>query len=414
MHSMNAGILAVGSELLGTDRLDTNSLLLTKALQRYGVEVQRKAVVRDVDGEISEEISRMVAEMDLVLVTGGLGPTTDDRTRQSVAWALGRSLVRDEELLTALRARFGAWGLTMPASNACQADVIEGAVALANPRGTAPGMSVEHEGCTLFLFPGVPSELEALIRSSLEPWLARHTEGMQLETRVLRVACLSESALEDMLEPAYEEFDPSSLSILASPGDIQIHLTATGTDEQRRSTLDAMNRQIEGLVGKSLYAVGLKSSLEGRVAQLLVASGETLATAESCTAGLLSERLTRIAGSSDYFVGGVVVYTNELKERLLGVSKESLVNHGAVSREVVVEMAEAVARRLESDFGVGISGIAGPDGGTEDKPVGTVHVAVSHLGDKTTHRELHLPGGRQRVRWLASQWALDTLRRRLL
>jgi len=414
MLPMNAGILAVGSELLGTERLDTNSLLLTKALQQYGVEVLRKVVVRDVEREISEEIRRMAEELTLVLVTGGLGPTTDDRTRPAAAKALARPLARDEDLLQGLQAKFLQWGLTMPVSNSCQADVIEGAEVLVNPRGTAPGMKIEHRDCTVFLFPGVPSELEGLIRTGLEPWLASRTAGKKVETRILRIACMSESALEDSLGPAYEEFDSTSISILASPGDIQVHVTATGTLEERRSILDAMEQKVRELVGDSLYATGAKSSLEGRVAELLMASGETLATAESCTAGLLAERLTRIAGSSDYFLGGVVVYTNELKERLLGVSKESLVNHGAVSREVVVEMAEAVARRLESDFGVGISGIAGPDGGTEDKPVGTVHVAVSHLGDKTTHRELHLPGGRQRVRWLASQWALDTLRRRLL
>lgn len=411
---MNAGILAVGTELLSTDRLDTNSLMLTKALQRYGVEVKRKSVVRDVDREISDEILRMIPETDLVFVTGGLGPTTDDRTRDAVAKALNRRLVRDEELLQALRAKFLKWGgQTMPESNACQADVIEGAEVLGNPRGTAPGMKLDHPDCTIFLFPGVPSELEGLIRSSLEPWLARHTEGVEVETRILRIACVSESALEDRLGPAYEEFDPRSLSILASPGDIQIHVTATGTQVERQSTLDAMTRRIGDLMGASLYATGIKSSLEGRVAELLLASGGTVSTAESCTAGLLSERLTRIAGSSDYFVGGVVVYTNKLKERLLGVSPDTLREHGSVSREVVVEMAAAVAEKLGSEYGIGISGIAGPGGGTAEKPVGTVHVAVSRIGDETTHRELHLPGGRQKVRWLASQWALDMLRRRL-
>lgn len=413
MHRMKVGILAVGSELLGTERLDTNSLLLTRSLQEYGIEVLRKVVVRDVEREISAEIRSMVAELDLVLVTGGLGPTTDDQTRRAVAKALGRRLARDDRLVEELQAKFAQWGMTMPASNASQAEVIEGARVLANPRGTAPGMSIEHKASTLFLFPGVPSELEGLIRSDLEPWLSRRSDGRQVETRILRIACMSESALEDRLGAAYEEFDPGSFSVLASPGDIQVHVTATGTHEERESLLSSMTDKVRDLVGDSLYAVGAKSSLEGVVAELLRAGGETLATAESCTAGLLSERVTRIAGSSDYFLGGVVVYSNELKERLLGVETSTLEVHGAVSREVVVEMAAGAVRRLGSDFGIGISGVAGPGGGTQEKPVGTVHVAVARQGAETTHRELHLPGGRDRVRWLASQWALDMLRRRL-
>ena len=413
MQRMDAGILAVGSELLDGERIDTNSLLLTGVLQRYGVRVARKAVVGDVEAEIAAEIRRMVADLDLVLVTGGLGPTTDDRTRQAAARALDRHLVRDDEILSELRRRFSDWGVEMPASNACQADVIEGAQVLVNRRGTAPGLSLEHLDSTVFLFPGVPSELEGLIHTGLEPWLDARTDGLQVETRVLRVACMSESALEDRLTPAYEEFDANSISVLASPGDIQVHLTATGTAEDRESLLARMISVIRALVGDSLYAEGAKTSLESQVGELLTSSGQTVATAESCTAGLVAERLTRVAGSSRYFVGGVVVYSNTLKEQLLGVQSVTLETYGAVSREVVVEMAAGVVERLGSDFGIGISGVAGPGGGTPEKPVGTVHVALTKIGGATKHREVHLPGGRERVRWLASQWALDMLRRSL-
>ena len=414
LRLMRAGILAVGTELLGEDRLDTNSLSLTHALHRFGVEVCRKAVVPDFQPAIADELRRLLSDLDLVLVTGGLGPTTDDLTREAVASALGLPLVRDAELLAELRTRFEHWGHIMPASNACQADVIDGAVAIRNPLGTAPAMRIEHGDRTVFLFPGVPGELESLVRSDLEPWLERHTAGRREETLVLKVACMSESALEDRLAPVYAEFGSSGVSILASPGDIQVRLRARGSREEREQLLEAMAAAAKEVLGDSVYGQGAKSSLEDRVGELLLGSGRTVSTAESCTAGLLAERITRTAGSSAYFVGGVVVYSNRLKEELLGVSPESLRRHGAVSREVVLEMAGGAVDRLGSDFAVAISGVAGPGGGTVDKPVGTVHLAVAERGSESPlHRQLHLPGGRQRIRILASQWALDLLRRRL-
>jgi nicotinamide-nucleotide amidase len=391
---MKAGILAVGTELLGSDRLDTNSLVLTRTLHQFGVEVCRKAVLPDNEEEIASELGRYLTDLDLVLVTGGLGPTSDDLTREAAARALGAPLRRDADLLAALEARFRKWGHAMPASNACQADVIEGAEVLSNPRGTA--------------------ELDYLIRSDLEPWLQEHAGGRQQETLVLRVACMSESALEDMLGPIYAEFGAHNVSVLASPGDIQVRFRAHGVDQERGEILEAMVRSAERILGSSLYGRGAKSSLEGIVGGLLLGGGRTVSTAESCTAGLLAERLTRVAGSSEYFVGGVVVYSNRLKERLLGVSTESLEQYGAVSLEVVCEMAQGAVERLESDFAIAISGVAGPAGGTAEKPVGTVHLALAEAGAETAHQELHLPGNRQRIRLLASQWALDMLRRRLL
>jgi nicotinamide-nucleotide amidase len=411
---MKAGILAVGTELLGSDRLDTNSLFLTGTLHQFGVEVCRKAVVPDNEEEIASELERYLADLDLVLVTGGLGPTSDDLTREAAARALGVPLIRDPDLLAALEARFRKWGHAMPPSNACQADVIEGAHVLSNPRGTAPGMRVERLGQTLFLFPGVPAELEGLVRSDLEPWLREHTGGRQQETLVLRVACMSESALEDMLGPVYAEFGSHNVSVLASPGDIQVRFRAYGVDNERGEILQAMSASVDKVLRSSVYARGIESSLEGTVGELLLGSGRTVSTAESCTAGLLAERLTRVAGSSEYFVGGVVVYSNRLKQRLLGVSTESLERYGAVSRQVVCEMAEGAVERLESDCAIAISGVAGPGGGTAEKPVGTVHLALAEAGAETAHQELHLPGNRQRIRLLASQWALDMLRRRLL
>jgi len=413
MLGMRAGILAVGTELLGTDRLDSNSLLLTEALQRFGVDLRQKTVVGDVTGEIAAELRRMLLGLDLVLVTGGLGPTTDDVTREATADALGRDLRLDEGLLKELQAKFERWTRSMPESNRAQAEVIEGAEILANPRGTAPGLCVVHHGCTLFLFPGVPAELRGLIESGLIPWLESHTDGSQLETRVIRVACMTESGLEDRIRPAYEEFGAHTISVLASPGDIQVRMTVGGAVGERRERLEAMSRRIRDLVGEAVYGNGLETSLEQVVGDLLAAKGKTVSTAESCTAGLLAERITRISGSSEYFLGGVVVYSNQLKEQLLGVAGSILEQWGAVSREAVEAMAEGAVVRLESDFSIAVSGIAGPDGGTRDKPVGTVHLAIADRDAEVSHRELHLPGGRRRVRWLASQWALDLLRRRL-
>jgi nicotinamide-nucleotide amidase len=393
--------------------LDSNSLLLTEALQRFGVDLRQKAVVGDVTAEIAAELRRMVEGLDLVLVTGGLGPTTDDVTREAAADALGRDLHLSEGLLQELEARFERWSRSMPESNRTQAEVIEGAEILANPKGTAPGMYLVHEGCTLFLFPGVPSELRGLIDSGLIPWLESNTDGSQLETRVIRIACMTESGLEDRIRPAYGEFGAHSISVLASPGDIQVRLTAVGSNAERRERLEAMDRRIRDLVGEAVYGHGPEMSLEQVVGDLLVAQGKTLSTAESCTAGLVAERITRISGSSEYFVGGVVVYSNQLKEQLLGVAGSILEQWGAVSREAVEAMAEGAMLRLESDFSIAISGIAGPAGGTREKPVGTVHLAIAERDVEVSYKELHLPGGRRRVRWLASQWALDLLRRRL-
>lgn len=414
MHRMRAGILAVGSELLGADRTESNSLRLSGLMQRFGVGLQRKVVVGDVADDIAGELARMLADLDLVVVCGGLGPTRDDLTREAAARALGRRLILDEGLLEDLRGKFRRFGLEMPEVNRCQAELIEGAAVLANPRGTAPGMRIELEERALFLLPGVPQELEGLMESALTPWLRARTGGSEIETRILRVACLAESALEERIAPLYREFEPRAISVLASPGDIQLRFTASGRRDERRARLEAMASRARALLGEAIYASGADASLEGVVGELLTARGRTLATAESCTGGLVAERITRVPGSSAYFLGAVVAYSDLEKQRLLAVSAASLARRGAVSREVVLEMASGVIERLGSDYGIAISGIAGPDGGSEDKPVGTVHLAVGERDGEPRHRELRLPGDRRRVRWLASQWALDSLRRRLL
>jgi nicotinamide-nucleotide amidase len=441
---MRAGILAVGSELLGTERLDTNSLRLTAVLDRHGVELRGKAVVGDSEEEIAAEVAALLRRVDLLLVTGGLGPTSDDVTREAVAAALGRELRLDDEVLAGIERRFASFGWKMPAVNRRQALVIGGAEVLANPRGTAPGLRLEEGGAHIFLFPGVPAELDGLIAAELEPWLAARSGGGGRETAVLKAACVAESVVEERVAPAYGEFGREAITILAHPGEVRLLATAAGPPAERRARLQAMVKRLGELIGDALYTTDPAASLESVVGDLLRAAGQTLVAAESCTGGLLAERLTRIAGSSDYFLGGAVTYSNRLKSALLGVPEELLALHGAVSEPVARAMAEGVRARFGGDFGVAITGVAGPGGGSDAKPVGTVHVALAGpgpggsaapsgenasgrpsrsedgapdpgiSGPLVEHRQVRFPGDRERIRWQASQLALEMLRRRLL
>ncbi len=410
---MKAVIVAVGSELLGTDRLDTNSLRLTEALQRHGVALRRKVVVGDDEAEIAAELGRALAEAELVLVSGGLGPTADDVTREAAAAAVGRRLVFDDDILRAIVRRFERMGRVMAEVNRRQAWVVEGAVVLKNPRGTAPGLRIEQADRTMFLLPGVPVELLGLLEREIEPWLAERSGGVALETATLRVACVPESEVEERIAPAYAEFGREQITVLASPGDVRVRLTAAGGDAEREAHLRRMEARVAGLLGEGLYSRREEDDLETVVGRMLRALGGSLATAESCTGGLIAQRLTRVAGSSDYFLGGVVSYSNELKQRWLGVPDEMLREHGAVSEPVARAMAAGICRATGSDFGIGVTGVAGPGGGTPEKPVGTVHVAVAAAAGDTVHRQVRLPGDRELVRMFTSQLGLELLRRRL-
>lgn len=411
---MKAAILAVGSELLGTDRLDTNSLRLTKVLDRHGVELRAKSVLGDSEEDIAAELRRLLDRYDVVLVTGGLGPTADDVTRESVAAALGRGLHTDEEVLAGIERRFQDLGWRMPEVNRRQAVIVDGAEVIRNRRGTAPGQKITAErGSTLFLFPGVPMELDGMIEDHLEPWLAERSGGIGRETVTLKIASLPESVVEERIGPAYDEFGRESITILASPGDIRLCVTAEGTEPERRQRLEVMAARLAELAGTAVYAFREEDTLEKVVGELLRKVSATVALAESCTGGLVSERLTRVPGSSDYVLGGAVTYSNELKTQLVGVPAEMIAEHGAVSEPVARAMAEGACRALGSVYGIGITGVAGPGGGSEAKPVGTVHIAVAGPTE-TDHRKVRFPGDRERIRWHASQLALEMLRRRLL
>lgn len=410
---MKAAILAVGSELLGSERLDTNSLYLTEILLRHGVELVQKGVAGDDEAEIAAAAGRLLDRAGLLLVTGGLGPTADDVTRSAFASLLGRATTLDEPALAAIRERFRALGMKMPEVNRRQAEVIDGARLLSNPRGTAPGQWLEVDGKVVVLLPGVPAELRPMVAAEVEPWLAARGSGAGTAMRTLRVACLPESVVEERIGGIYERFGRQAISVLASPGEVLVRGYARGAPDRRAATLEAIESAVRERLGDAVFGAD-EESLEEMVGEALRRRGETVAVAESCTAGLLAERLTRVPGSSAWVVGGVVAYADRIKERLVGVARQTLAEHGAVSRPVAEAMARGVRDRCGADWGVGITGIAGPGGGSEAKPVGTVHVALLGPGSEDpVHLHLRLPGDRRTVRRLSAQWALDALRRAL-
>jgi nicotinamide-nucleotide amidase len=414
-RSRLAAIVAVGSELLGPDRLDTNSLRLTEVLERHGFELRRKAVV----GDDREEIAGLLRDLSeghaVVLVTGGLGPTADDVTREAAADAFGRTLTEDASIVRWLEERFRAFGQPMPSVNRRQAMVPDGDVeVLANRRGSAPGLRFDTPGGSTFLFPGVPRELEGMIEEHFQPWLAARSGGAGRERVVLRTAGLPESEVEERIAPAYGEFGREAITVLAGAGEVQVRGVASGPEAERRARLAAIEERLAELLGEGVYSHRADETLEAVVGRLLAERGETLVTAESCTGGLLAERITRVAGSSAWFLGGAVTYSNALKTGLLGVPESLLAEHGAVSEAVARAMAEGARRRLGADWAVAITGVAGPGGGSDEKPVGTVDLAWAGPDGETVHRRRRFLGDRDRIRRLSALTALEWLRRRLL
>lgn len=340
-----------------------------------------------------------------MILTGGLEPTTDDLTRSAVAQALGRSIAVDERIVDHNRKLFASLGREMPEVNRRQAEVIAGAEVLSNRRGSAPGMRLEEDGAAIFLFPCVPRELDAMIEHHLEPWL-RQRRGEDAEgigRRVLKIACLPESTVEERIAPAYDRFGRDSIAVLASPGEVKVWAVVKGREQERERRLDEMLSALSELAGAAVFSDREEDTLESVVGDLLRRAGRTLVTAEPCTGGLVSQRLTDVAGSSDYFLGGVVSYTNELKSDRLGVSAETIAEHGAVSEPVARAMAAGARSRYRGGDGIGVTDIAGPSGGSEEKPVGTVHLAVSGPGDEDVdHRAVLFPR-RPRAGSLAEQ-----------
>jgi len=412
-ETLTAEIIAIGSELLAPDRTDTNSLWLTEQLNRLGIEVKLKTVVGDDDARLEETIKDATRRSKVVITTGGLGPTEDDITRKVTARALGRRLLLNEDLLAEIRQRFQNFGVAMPERNSRQAMVIEDAEVLPNPNGTAPGMFIDHKGTAIVLFPGPPREMKPMFENHVASRLASRAGSQKVVRRMLRVAGMGESAVDEKIAPIYSQYENPQTTILFNQSEIEIHLTARGrTEADAEALLDRLSEQIEERLGISVFAFA-GETMEQVVGLKLSVGGYTLAVAESCTGGLLAQRLTDVPGSSKYFIEGVVTYSNDAKMRALGVEPILFLEHGAVSAAVAEAMAEGIRNRAETDFGLAITGIAGPGGGTEEKPVGLVYIAIASESG-TEHRKLNLPGDRHLVRWRASQAALDLLRRRLI
>lgn len=414
---MLAEIIAVGSELLTPFRQDTNSLYLTGQLNQLGVEVGFKTVVGDRREHLVETARVALGRAELVIFMGGLGPTEDDLTREAVAQALGRELKRDSDLVAQLYARFASRRMKMSPNNERQAEVIAGATVLNNAKGTAPGqwLELEQEGKKkiVILLPGPPWELTTMFEEQCLSRLREAVPALFIATRVLKVAMMPESQCDARIAPIYKKHEQVETTILAGAGEIQIHLRSQAdSQEAAQKAVDRLAELIEDELDELVYSRG-GESLEQIVAYYLEMRQATIAVAESCTGGLLGERLTSISGASRYFLGGAIVYTNDLKSALLEVPPLLIAEKGAVSREVAVAMAEGIRRQCKSTLGVGITGIAGPTGGTEEKPVGLVYHALAN-GVTTDVVERRYPGDRERVRWFASQQALDMVRRKLI
>ncbi len=409
---MDAEIIAVGSELLTPHRLDTNSLYLTEKLNALGIEVRFKTVVGDDPERLAAVLRAALDRSPLVILTGGLGPTEDDVNRAVVAEVLGRRLHEVPEIRRRIEERFARLGRSMAENNLRQALVPEGAAWLPNDHGTAPGIWLEHKGVTIVLLPGPPGELKAMFEAQCRPRLERIATGERIRSRVLKVVGLPESEVDQRIAPVYKAYANPVTTILATPGAIEIHLRArAASDAEAEALLTDLGDKVELALGDHVFSAR-GESLEEVVGMFLVMKHKTVAVAESCTGGLLSERLTRTPGSSNFFAGGAVCYSNELKTKLAGVPPSLIETHGAVSKPTAQALAEGIRQRAAASLGVGITGIAGPGGGTPEKPVGLVYIALADERG-TEVREFRFPGSRERIRQWASQAALEMVRRRV-
>jgi len=408
---MEAAIIAIGSEMLGPSRVDTNSLKITAALEDYGIAVVRKSVVGDNLRDLASELRFSHDRAGVVIVTGGLGPTEDDLTREALVEAFGLEMEIDPAIIERLEARFAARGWKMPEVNKRQANVFRGQTTLTNERGTAPGFHLVVGGKDVWVFPGVPHELEWMLVTYFSPWLAERSGGRARHRRVLKIAGVTESGVEEKLKPYYAAHRDETLTILATGGQIELHLHADGDETSATARIAERERELLEIFGDRCFGFD-DDTLESVIGRMLTERGETLATAESCTGGLLASRITDVAGSSAYFMGGVVCYTAAAKRDLVHVDAKLIAANGEVSEEVARALARGARERFGTTWGVGITGIAGPGGGSEAKPVGTVHIAVAGPRGED-HRKLFWPMERSLFKRFATQWALDLLRLQL-
>jgi nicotinamide-nucleotide amidase len=418
---MIAEIIAAGSEMLTPHRQDTNSLHLTAGLNDIGVQVAFKTIVGDNIRHLTDAAKIAINRADIVIFSGGLGPTEDDLTREAAAAALGIGLHRDPEILTALYKRFAARQMVMPPNNARQADLLDGAMLLENRNGSAPGQfldtTVDGHRKIVILLPGPPRELKPLFDEVCRPLLAASLPERHLARRTLRMALIPESQVDARTAPIYQRYPDVETTILAGNAEIQLHfVTAKPTLVEAETRVEELVEKIAEEMDDAIFSAN-GESLEEIVLLMLGMRHLTLAVAESCTGGLLAERLTAVPNSSSTFLGGAVVYTAELKTIFAGVARETIESKGSVSEEVARELAEGIRARTGAAIGVSITGLAGPGGGTAgpdaERPVGRVYIGLAD-GRGTEVKELNLTGDRARIRYWASQHALEALRRHML
>ncbi|HTK38648.1 MAG TPA: competence/damage-inducible protein A [Pyrinomonadaceae bacterium] len=410
---LTAEIIAIGSELLTPEKTDTNSLWLTGRLNEIGVDVKLKTIVGDDAARLEEAIADAVKRSDVIITTGGLGPTEDDITRTCSAKAIGRELVYHDELEVHLRERFRRWGREMPEINKRQAYVIDGAEILPNPNGSAVGMLAKLDEKFLVVLPGPPRENQPMFDNYVFAKLKDQAGNVIVKRRVLRVTGYGESAVDELIAPIYTSYNDLDTSILFTKSEIEVHLAARAdSDEEASLVVEEVTRKILDVLGDAVFSTD-NETMEQILGKILTERSLTISTAESCTGGLISRRLTEVPGSSKYFLEGVVSYSNDAKIRLLNVPRTTIETHGAVSAETAEAMAKGMREVSGSDVALSVTGVAGPDGGTTEKPVGTVYIGYSDAHGERSKKFL-FPGDRYLIRWRSSQAALDYVRRRLL
>ncbi len=410
---LTAEIIAIGSELLTPEKTDTNSLWLTEKLNGIGVEVMLKTIVGDDEPRLLETIKDALKRSDVVITTGGLGPTEDDITRQVAAKAVGLELEYHPEVEELLRERFRLWGREMPEINNRQAYVIVGSTILPNPNGSAVGMLSRQGEKVLAVLPGPPREMQPMFADHVLPELTKLSGEVVVRRRILKVSGMGESAVDAVVAPIYQAYPNVRTAILFNKTEVEIHIYARAAIEaEAEETLEELSAKLADALGIAVFSTD-GETMEQVIGRMLTDAGKTLSVAESCTGGLIGRRITEVAGSSRYFMEGAVTYSNEAKVRTLNVSPETLEKHGAVSGETAEEMAAGMRGRAGTDYAVSVTGIAGPDGGSAEKPVGTVYIGYADA-NATKHIRIVIPGDRYLIRWRASQAALDYLRRQML
>lgn len=410
----SAEIIAVGSELLKPEKIDTNSLWFTEKLNEIGIQVRVKVIVGDEIETIKQVVQQSLTRSELIILTGGLGPTQDDVTREAVARAVNRELIYRPEIAELIRQKFALMNRPMLETNKRQAYIIDGARVLHNENGTAVGMHLELEADRMIvLLPGPPRENQPMFEKQVLPVLRAKTGNVVFKRRILRVSGMGESAVDEAIAPIYSKYESIETTILFNRSEIEIHLMARADSEEKAiDLLDDLTSEIVGKLGIAVFATN-GETMEEVVGELLKSRGETVAVAESCTGGLIGMRLTEVPGSSAYFLQGVIAYSNEAKVKLLGVDENLIKAHGAVSAEVAEAMARGILIKSGSDYAISVTGIAGPGGGTPEKPVGLVFIGYADR-EQAKSLKVNLPGDRYLIRWRASQMAMDYLRRKIL